>query len=240
MNNEQNNNGTSTPSAIVQQTVEQVYEFPRVQEQRERLPIRYGDKQETLRINETTTVTVDAYFFMSATNLKLKRMKTALAGLKKAGVKLPGDIIPEGKPAQKWFNQSVRDPFHKFLRYAARHSLQHGSPVSVGYTKRVNASTGEITVTAKHGFEFIEKLPEAATVAGEAVKQVEDKAKADKEKAKKQSGARARKQGKGKGKKNLQPVLTPENVNRIDALIASNESAKANGTPATEQVAEQK
>lgn len=230
MNNEQTNNGSApTSSDVVSQAIAELY-TPRVQDiGGTKVIVRYGDEQETLRISDTETVSIDKYFFVSPTNLKLKHIKTALSGMAKQGAKLPDGTSPDGANGQVWFNDNVRDPFHKVLKYAAKQSLERGKPVSLAFTKRV-LKTGEVVTTAKHGFEFVTKLPEPASVAGEAVKQLADQAKANEEKAAEQSGARARKQNKGKGKgKNLQPVITPEVGNRIDALIAANEAAKANG-----------
>lgn len=209
--------GTSTPTAQpAKETAAVVYEFPRVQDVTPEAPVMFGDRKESLQVSGNEKVEIDAYFFASKTNLKLKNIKTALNGLKKQGVKLP-----DGKEiGQKWFNDNVRDPFHKVLRYAARHSLSHGAPVSLAFTKRLNKDTGVITTTAKHGFEF-----KTAPTKPEAVEAVADKA-ADKAAKKElsQSKTRAKRQ---QGKKNLQPVITPEAANRIDAMIAETEAAKA-------------
>lgn len=229
MNNEQNNNGTSTSTAIVSQAIAETYEFPRVQEAKSRMPVKYGDKQEALRISDTETVSIDAYFFTSPTNLKLKHIKVALSGLLKAGVTLPDGTKPEGVNGQVWFNTNVRDPFHKVLKYAARQSLERGKPVSLAFTRRTNLKTGEITTTAKHGFEFVTKLPQPESVASSAVKALADQAKANEKAATAQSGTRAKRQGKKN--KPLTPVIQPgtETANRIDALIAQNAAEKVNG-----------
>jgi hypothetical protein len=239
MKNEQNSNSTSTPKAgtesgtvdPVTQAIEVVYEFPRVQEIGGESPVLFGDRKESLRVSDTECVEIDAYFFASKTNLRLKKIKPALAGLKKQGVRLP-----DGKEIDAvWFNTNVRDPFHKVLRYAANHSLKHGEPVSLAFTRRViNKETGETVTTAKHGFEF-KTLPAPKHVADTADKTADKTEKKEKSKSK----TRAKRQ---QGKKNLQPLVSPEAANRIDAMVAGSMEAAAklaaeaaNGAPATEQ-----
>src|SRR6185436_3466272 len=109
------------------------------------------------------------------TNLRLKNIKTALKGLEKQGVKLP-----DGKAiGQKWFNDNVRDPFHKVLRYAARYSLKNGEPVSLAFTRRTHKDTGVITTTAKHGFEFKTAPVKGVDEIEEQADKAADKASAD-------------------------------------------------------------
>jgi len=236
MKKNEQSSGTSTPKAgtesgtvdPVTQAIEVVYEFPRVQEIGGESPVLFGDRKESLRVSDTDCVEIDAYFFASKTNLRLKKIKPALAGLKKQGVRLPDgkEIGPD------WFNTNVRDPFHKVLRYAANHSLKHGEPVSLAFTRRViNKETGETVTTAKHGFEF-KTLPAPKHVA-----EVADKAatKAEKKETAK-SKTRAKRQ---QGKKNLQPLVSPEAANRIDALIEKTAADKA-AAPAPATNGEQK
>jgi hypothetical protein len=217
--------GTSTPKApepAKESAV--VYDFPRVQDVTPESPVVFGDRKESLQVSDTERVEIDAYFFASKTNLKLKNIKTALNGLKKQGVKLP-----DGKEiGQKWFNDNVRDPFHKVLRYAARFSINHGAPVSLAFTKRLNKDTGVITTTAKHGFEFKSEPTKPAEVEDKADKAADKTAKKETSKSK----TRAKRQ---QGKKNLQPLVSPEAANRIDALIEKTAADKAaNGAPAPE------
>lgn len=154
--------------------------YSRIVDEIERVPVKYGDKQEVLPISATERVSIDAYFFQSATNFRLKKIKTAVQGLKKAGVKVDGKDVDS-----VWFNANVRDPFHKVLRFAAKHSLEHGKPVSLAFTRRTIKSTGEQIVTAKHAFEH--------TVTGPKVEAIADKA-AVAAKAAKQSATRAKRQ----------------------------------------------
>lgn len=242
-NNEQTNGestpSTPTPSAPLPTPDQQpataimvpTLEFPRVQDTEERPVVRFGDRKESLRISETVTVEIDSFWFTGPKVLKLKKMKPALAAVNKAG-----NRMPDGKEYNaKWFDDNVRDPFHKVLRFCAKQSQDHGEPVSVGFTRRTVKSTGEQIVTAKHGFEFKVKLPAAPAIAS-AVQQLADQAKANEEKAREQSETRSKRQkGKGKGK-GIQPVINAEAGNRIDAMIAETEAAKAataNGAPAS-------
>ncbi len=222
-NEEQKSDGTSTPEPQGNTGDAMglaVFEFPRVQDVAERAIVNYGDKLEVLRVSDNTTVEIDAYFFASSTGLKLKKIKPCLAGLKKSGVKLL-----DGKEIDAaWFNAHVRDPFHKVLKYAAQQSLKYGEPVGVGFTRRTNKTTGEQTVTAKHAFEFITKAPKVTAIADEAAKLAEKSAKeAAKETAK--SEARARRQAAKAAK--ITPVVSPENVERLDALKADLSKAEA-------------
>lgn len=219
-----NNNGKSTPNTPTPEPAKDAgmvsealvtYDFPRCQDVTPGEPIVYGDRKESLRVSDDELVSIDAYFFASPTNLKLKHIKTALNGLKKQGVKIDGKEV-----GQKWFNDNVRDPFHKVLRYAARFSLNHGAPVSLAFTKRLNKDTGVITTTAKHGFEFKSEPTQSEKIEEKADKAADKTAK--KEKA--QSKTRAKRQ---QGKKNLQPLVSPENVNRVDALVYAAEAEKA-------------
>lgn len=226
---------SAQPAGTHQQDIGAVELYtPRVQEVGgTKVNVKYGESSEVLRISDTETVSIDKYFFVSPTNLRLKHIKAALSGMAKQGAKLPDGTSPDGANGQAWFNDHVRDPFHKVLKYAARQSLEKGKPVALAFTRRITKS-GETITTANHKFEFVTKLPEPAAVAQSAVQQLADQAAANAAKATEQSGARARKQGGGKGgKKNkpLTPVITPEVGNRIDALIAANEAAKANGAP---------
>jgi len=241
--NEQNQNGESTPNAPTPgtplptpdpqpATAIIAYEFPRVQDVADQPVIKFGDKKEILRISETQTVEIDAFMFTGPKILKLKKIKPVLAAINKAG-----NRMADGKEySVKWFDDEVRDPFHKVLRFINRQSMEHGKPVSVGFTRRTDKKTGSQVVTAKHGYEFEIKPPTPATVTESAVKALADQAKANEEKAKEQSSTRGRRQSKKN--KPLTPVIAPENVNRIDALIAQTEADKANGAtePATEAV----
>ncbi len=231
-NNEQSQNGESTPNQPLPTpdpqpgttTVVQ-YEFPRVQDVEEPVAVRFGDKKEILRISDNETVEIDAFMFTGPKILKLKKIKPVLSAINKAG-----NRMPDGKEySVKWFDDEVRDPFHKVLRFINRQSMEHGKPVSVGFTRRTDKKTGTQTVTAKHGYEFEVKLAPPTAIAGE-VQKLADQAKANEDKAKEQSETRGRRQSrKGKAGKPLVPVVAPENVNRIDALIAQTEAEKANG-----------
>ncbi len=214
MNEEQKNDGTSTPTGLA------VYEFPRVQDVVERKPVQYGDRREVLRVSDNATVEIDAYFFTSPTNLRLKKIKVALAGLKKSGIKLPdgSEVNPQ------WFNDNVRDPFHKVLKYAAQHSIDHARGVGVGFTRRTNKSTGEEIVTAKHAFEYVTKAPKPTAIADEAAKLAE---KAEKEKAKQLNASMNRAKRQAAKAAKITPVVSPENVQRLDVLKADLSKAEA-------------
>jgi len=99
-----------------------------------------------------------------------------LAILKKAGTKQENGMDFDAK----WFDDNVRDPFHKVLKFAAQHSLDKGKPVSLAFTRRTNKSTSEQVVTVKHGFEHtvVPAKPEqiAQKAAAKAAKQSEKRA----------------------------------------------------------------
>ena len=118
----------------------------------------------------------------------------------KAGLKLAGKTNDADN--RKWFNVTVRDVWHKVLKFAARDALANGKPVSLGLSKRTAKKTGQVTLTSKHGFEHVIVPP--------STKAVEDKAN-------KQSKTRAKRQ---KRNRPLVPVVAPSNVARIDALKA--------------------
>jgi len=221
--------GTSTPNAptgTVSATGEAtvVYEFPRAQDITPGDQVMFGDRKESLRVSDTEMVEIDAYFFASQKSLRLKNIKTALKGLKTQGVKLP-----DGKEiGQRWFNDNVRDPFHKVLRYAARYSLKNGEPISLAFSRRTNKDTGAVITTARHAFAF-KTAPTKPDEIEEQADKAADKASADAKRQRRQSLARAKRQ---QGKKNLQPLVSPEAANRIDALIEQTAADKA-ATPAT-------
>ena len=236
MKNNEQTNGESTPNTPLPTPDPQpataisapVYEFPRVQDVSEPVAVRFGDHKEVLRISETETVEIDAFMFTGPKILKLKKIKPVLSAINKAG-----NRMPDGKEySVKWFDDEVRDPFHKVLRFINRQSMEHGKPVSVGFTRRTDKKTGTQTVTAKHGYEFEVKPPAPATVATSAVKQLADQAAANAEHAKEQSSTRGRRQSRKN--KPLVPVITPENGNAIDKLIADTAASKENGAPAVE------
>jgi len=183
--------------------------FPRIQDTVERVPVKYGDSILTLPIGSDKTVTIDAFFFQSPTNFRLKKIGTALKGLETAKV-----TLPDGKPVDSaWFNTNVRDPFHKVLKYAAKQSLEHGVPVSLAFTRRTMKNGSQI-VTAKHAFEHATKAPEVAQIEASAAKAAE--------KANKQSAKRAKRQKSKRISPMPNPVIPPT------ATIE---------TPATENVA---
>ena len=217
------NNGTSTPSAPAStpapsatSTEVQPYEFPRVKDVGGTVvQYKFGDKVEVLRISDTETVSMDAYWFTSPHILKLKKIKPAIGSLNKLKVKTPEG----GEFTQQWFNDNVRDPFHKVLKYAARQSLEKGKPVSLAFTRRV---VGDETVTtAKHGFEFVTKLAAPATVAASAVKALADQAAASAAAATAQSGTRAKRQ---KAKKGIVPVVANADVAaKLESIVKENQ-----------------
>jgi len=144
-------------------------------------PVKFGDRKETYPIGtneqgQFVLATIDAYWFASPTNLRLKNMKSALAALKTQGVKQDNGLPYDSK----WFDDNVRDPFHKVLKFAAQHSLDKGKPVSLAFTRRTNKATSEQVVTVKHGFEHtvVPAKPEqiAQKAAAKAAKQSEKRA----------------------------------------------------------------
>jgi hypothetical protein len=130
-----------------------------------------------------------------------RRLVNIAAGLKLAG--LANDKTAAGIANRKWFNSNVRDVWHKVLKFAAKDSLAHGKPVSLGLSTKTNKKSGQVTLTAKHGFEHVLKAPNE--------KAIEDKAN-------KQSKTRAKRQNRKV--KPLVPVVAPENKARIDAISA--------------------
>jgi len=146
----------------------------------ERETVKFGQRQEIYPVGtneqgQLVLATIDAFMFSSPTNLRLKKMKTVLKALKDEGVKQS-----DGTEINSvWFNANVRDPFHKILRYAAKHSLEHGEPVSLAFTRRTIKSgvqAGKQIVTAKHAFEHVVTPPTPKAIAATAA------AKADKPK----------------------------------------------------------
>lgn len=179
MNNTQNADSTPAPTngapeapatpetPMVETLSVTIQNFPRIVDVAERAtPIKYGEHVETFPISKTETVKIDAYFFQSPKSLKLKKIKVALSGLKKAGVKLEGG----GEVDSDWFNREVRDPFHKVLRFAFRYSAEHGTPSTLAFSRRKDRS-GQVTVTSKHGFEHIIVPPSPAFLEAEAAKE---------------------------------------------------------------------
>jgi hypothetical protein len=133
-----------------------------------------------------------------------RRLVNIAAGLKLAG--LANDKSAAGIANRKWFNSNVRDVWHKVLKFAAKDSLAHGKPVSLGLSTKTNKKNGQVTLTAKHGFEHVLKAPNE--------KAIEDKAN-------KQSKTRAKRQNRKAHKvKPLVPVIAPANIARVDAVVA--------------------
>ena len=194
-NQAENKDSTSTPSnGATEQTRSLIIaEFPRIQDSVERAEVKYGDRTESLPISATERVSIDAYFFQSATNFRLKKIKTAIAGLKKAGVKQTNGSDIDSV----WFNANVRDPFHKVLRFAAKQSLETGKPVSLAFTRRTVKATGLQIVTAKHAFEHEVPGPGTAKAIPDAVVK----------KAEKQSKNRANRQNRKS--KRISPLPNP-------------------------------
>lgn len=188
-NTQQNADSTSTPAnatpaaptAAAIETSVMLPAYPRIVDTIERVPVKFGDKAETLPISVNEKVSIDSYMFVSPTNFRLKNVKTVVAALKKGGHKQTDGTAIDAK----WFNTNVRDPFHKVLKYAAKHSLEHGQPVSLAFTRRTVKATGEQIVTAKHAFEHVTNAP--------AAKQVEQQVAA---RTARQSANRARRQNR--------------------------------------------
>jgi len=115
--------------------------------------------------NDGEIATIDPALLRGRGTLRLLNIKQAL---KVAGRTNDADN-------RKWFNVSVRDVWHKVLKFAARDALANGKPVSLGLSKRTSKKTGQVTLTSKHGFEHVIVPPAAKAVedkaAAQAVKQ---------------------------------------------------------------------
>ncbi len=195
-----------TPAAEEQSVAKtQLAEFPCIVESETSEPIKFGTLPGLIFPTGSNgeIATIDPSLLRGRGTLRLLNIKQAL---KIAGKANDADN-------RKWFNVSVRDVWHKVLKFAARDALANGKPVSLGLSKRTSKKTGQVTLTSKHGFEHVIIPP--------TVKSVEDKAAAQ---AVKQSKNRAKRQ---KRNRPLTPVVAPENVARIDALKSELPAEKA-------------
>lgn len=215
MNNEQKNDGTSTPTSEPSATKSMLPSFPCIVESDGGSVIVYGS-QPSLQFPTSATelVSIDPALLRGKGTLRLLNIKQALKVAGRAN-------DPDNR---KWFNTEVRDVWHKVLKFAARDALANGKPVSLGLSKRTAKKTGQVTLTSKHGFEHVLRLATPTAIADEAAKLADKSAKeAAKETAK--SEARAKRQAAKAAK--ITPVVSPENVERMDALKADLSKAEA-------------
>lgn len=141
--------------------------FPSIVETETGVTMEYGKgKPLSFPISLTERVEFDPALLRGKGTIRLVNIKTAK--------KLAGK---DDKAGTVWFNREVRDPWHKVLKFAARQSLAHGTPVSLGLSRRKNRKTGEQVLTTKHGFEFIEIPALDKSIADKARKQSKNRAK---------------------------------------------------------------
>jgi len=144
--------------------------------------IPYGTQFLEVELPGGKTGKIDRAFLSGKSTLKLRHIDACLkaAGLR-VDTKKSGQT-KEGREARKWFNKNVRDVYHAALRHLNKQFLTNGTPVSVGITDRKARKTGQITRTAKFGYEVVMKRgePEAAKqiANGEAKKTEQGKSRA--------------------------------------------------------------
>lgn len=144
--------------------------FPCIVEEKN-VPVKFGESEPlSFPIGGTERVQIDPALLRGRGTLRLSNIKQAL---KIAG--RTNDV--EGR---KWFNSQVRDPWHKVLKFATRQALEHGKPVSLGLSRRTTKRTGQVTLTSKHGFEYVEVPPTEKAIADKAEKQSKNRAKRQK------------------------------------------------------------
>lgn len=145
--------------------------FPGIVEETSGVPVKFGES-EPLRfpISLTERVSIDPALMRGRGTLRLANIKQAL---KIAGKTNDAD-------GRKWFNSEVRDPWHKVLKFATKQALEYGKPVSLGLSRRTAKKTGQVTLTSKHGFEYVEVPATEKAVADKAAKQSATRAKRQK------------------------------------------------------------
>ena len=173
-NQAENANATSTPAAAeptpqAQGEAPKAVEAPAVEvktetllvnfpcvisEERQTTVVKYGDELYIFPIGKTAdgkieTATIDSALLRGRGTKRLQPIKSAL--------KIAGRTNDDVN--RKWFNTTVRDVWHKVLRFAATDALAHGKPVSLGLSIRTSKKTGAQVLTSKHGFEHLVTPP---------------------------------------------------------------------------------
>lgn len=142
--------------------------FPCIVEEKSGVPVKYGESEPlSFPIGNGERVKIDPTMFRGKGTLRLLHIKQAL--------KVAGKT--NDKDGKAWFNTEVKKPWHKVLKFATRTALEHGTPVSLGLSRRTAKKTGQVTLTSKHGFEYIETPPTEKAVADKAEKQSKTRAK---------------------------------------------------------------
>ncbi len=165
MKKSENTDSTPTPESSVPVDVNPVREaglLPVVVDVDTGAPVKYGREEPVmLRVSSTDEIGLDPFFFQGARrgvqlrNYRLKKIKLALKELK-------GEKTPEGGVFDAdWFNDNVRDVWHRHLKFSNAYAMEHGTPVSVGATRRTNPKTKTKVTTVKYGYEFVERNPDA-------------------------------------------------------------------------------
>lgn len=153
----------------------------------------YGERMESLPISDTESVEIDAALFSGKTQMRLLNIKLALKVAGKGN----------DKETRKWFNDEVRDPFHKALRYMNKRVQNEWTPKSVGFTRR-HDKKGNATITGKFGYEHSVKVATPESLGKEIAN--------GEVKAGKQSVGKAKRQANKKAKalKNPETATAPE------------------------------
>lgn len=132
--------------------------------------ITYGVASETFPVNDVGgTVSIDCAFLSGTSTFRLKHISTCL--------ELAGK--DDNAANRQWFNHSVRDPYHKALKFLNRQFMANGKPVSIGLSRRTSkrkVDEGDVTVTAKFGYECVIKAPKKI---GEKLVNAAEKAKSE-------------------------------------------------------------
>lgn len=163
MNNTENTDSTTTPTngAPVAEVASKslLPSFPTIVNQTAGEVIAYGSRPLVFPIgNNGETATIDGSLLSGKGTKRLLNIKQAL--------KVAGKT--NDAENRKWFNGTVRDVWHKVLRFAARDSLANGRPASLGLSTKTNKKTGQVTLTSKHGFEHVIVAPTVKAVEASA------------------------------------------------------------------------
>lgn len=188
--------------------------LPIVQDNTAPEAIAYGVESLTMPISKTENVTIDRAFLAGKSTLRLRNIKQCLTAAGR-------DI--ESKEDRTWFNKTVRDGWHKALKYANKTAMSNGTAVSIGLSVRTSKSKREMgkqTLTSRFAYETV-------IVEGtDTTKQVEDK-KQDKPASKPAKRNKRNKRGLvsvGNAIVNAKETLTVKPEATADVLTANVET----------------